>query len=100
MTTEHVDLNRFIVDRLDAAYRWIERLSEGITDEQFFYRPTDDTNSIAWLVWHLSRWRDLPESILVPKYKPTASFSIRNRQVFNFLLQLLRRTRHDLTFLL
>ena len=58
MTTEHIDLNRFIVDRLDAAYRWIERLSEGITDEQFYYQPTEDTNSIAWLVWHLSRWRD------------------------------------------
>lgn len=58
MTTEPVDLNRFIVDRLDAAYRWIEGLSEGITDEQFYYQPTADTNLIAWLVWHLSRWRD------------------------------------------
>lgn len=58
MTTEHVDLNVFIVDRLDAAYRWVERLSEGITDEQFYYQPTPDSNSIAWLVWHLSRWRD------------------------------------------
>ena len=58
MTIQHVDLNLFIVDRLDAAYRWIERLSDGITDEQFYYQPTADTNSIAWLVWHLSRWRD------------------------------------------
>lgn len=58
MTTEHVDLNQFIVDRLDSAYRWIERLSDGITDEQFYYQPTADSNSIAWLVWHLSRWRD------------------------------------------
>ena len=58
MTTEHVDLNKFIVDRLDAAYRWIERLSEDVTDEQFYYQPKDDCNSIAWLVWHLSRWRD------------------------------------------
>ena len=58
MTTEHVDLNRFIVDRLEFAYRWIDSLSEGITDEQFYYQPTDDTDSIAWLVWHLSRWRD------------------------------------------
>ena len=58
MTTEPVNLNRFIVDRLDAAYRWIESLSEGITDEQFYHQPTSDTNSIAWLVWHLSRWRD------------------------------------------
>jgi hypothetical protein len=58
MTTEHVDLNSFIVDRIEAAYRWIDRLSEGLTDEQFYYQPTADTNSIAWLVWHLSRWRD------------------------------------------
>ena len=58
MTTEHVNLNQFIVERLDAAYRWIDRLSEGVTDEQFFHQPTDDSNSIAWLVWHLSRWRD------------------------------------------
>jgi len=58
MTTEKVNLNLFIVDRLDAAYRWIEQLSEDVTDEQFFHQPTSDTNSIAWLVWHLSRWRD------------------------------------------
>ena len=58
MTSQHVDLNRFIVDRLDAANRWVESLSEGISDEQFYYQPTNDSNSIAWLVWHLSRWRD------------------------------------------
>ena len=58
MTTEHVDLKRFIVDRLDAAYIWIERLSEGVTDEQFYYQPTEDSNPIGWLVWHLSRYRD------------------------------------------
>ena len=58
MTTEKVTLNEFIVERLDAGYRWIESLSEGITDEQFYHQPTRDTNSIAWLVWHLSRWRD------------------------------------------
>ena len=58
MTAEKVNLNQFIVERLDAAYGWIDRLSEGVTDDQFYHRPTDDTNSIAWLVWHLSRWRD------------------------------------------
>ena len=58
MTSEYVGLNEFIVDRLDAAHSWIEKLSEGITDEQFYYQPTADSNSIAWLVWHLSRWRD------------------------------------------
>ncbi len=64
MSTEHIDLNRFIVDRLDASYLWIERLRDGVTDEQFYYQPTDDTNSIAWLVWHLSRWRDRTSAIV------------------------------------
>ena len=64
MGTEHIDLNRFIVDRLDASYLWIERLRDGITDEQFYYQPTDDSNSIAWLVWHLSHWRDRTSAIV------------------------------------
>jgi len=64
MSTEQIDLNLFIVDRLDAAYLWIERLGDGVNDEQFHYRPTDDTNSIAWLVWHLSRWRDRTSAIV------------------------------------
>ena len=58
MTSDHVDLNQFILAQLDSAYRWIERAADGLTDEQLFYQPTSDTNSIAWLVWHLSRWRD------------------------------------------
>ena len=58
MSTEKININRFIVDRLDASYLWIERLRDGITDEQFYHQPTPDTNSIGWLVWHLSRWRD------------------------------------------
>ncbi len=64
MSTEYIGLNRFMVDRLDASYLWIERLRDGITDEQFYYQPTDDSNSIAWLVWHLSRWRDRMSAIV------------------------------------
>ena len=64
MAAEHIDLNRFIVDRLDASYLWIERLRDGITDEQFYYQPTASSNSIAWLVWHLSRWRDRTSAIV------------------------------------
>ena len=58
MTNDHVNLNQFVLAQLDSAYRWIERAADGLTDEQLFYQPTPDTNSIAWLVWHLSRWRD------------------------------------------
>ena len=58
MTGEAVDLNQFIIALLEAAYRSIKQATEGLTDEQLYYQPTAETNSIAWLVWHLSRWRD------------------------------------------
>lgn len=58
MVNNEVNIGQLIVAQLDAAHRWIERAADGLTDEQLYYQPTADTNSIAWLVWHLSRWRD------------------------------------------
>jgi uncharacterized damage-inducible protein DinB len=31
---------------------------DGLTDDQLALRPASDANSIAWLVWHLSRIQD------------------------------------------
>src|SRR5438128_11818998 len=58
MTSDGVDLNQFIIALLEAAYRSLKQATEGLTDEQLYYQPTTETNAIAWLVWHLSRWRD------------------------------------------
>ncbi len=58
MTNEAVDLNQFIITLLEAAYRSIKQATDDLTDEQLYYQPTPESNSIAWLVWHLSRWRD------------------------------------------
>jgi len=58
MTTGHIDLNGFIVAQFEGQSRWIKTATDGLTDDQLHYRPTADTNSIAWLIWHLSRWRD------------------------------------------
>jgi hypothetical protein len=43
---------------LEAAYRSLTQATAGLTDEQLYYQPTAETNSVAWLAWHLSRWRD------------------------------------------
>jgi uncharacterized damage-inducible protein DinB len=53
-----VTLNQFIIALLEGAYRSIKQATDDLTDEQLYYQPTVETNSIAWLVWHLSRWRD------------------------------------------
>jgi hypothetical protein len=58
MTGDTVDLHQFIIALLEASYRSLKQATDGLTDEQLYYQPTPETNSIAWLMWHLSRWRD------------------------------------------
>jgi hypothetical protein len=46
----------------DAFTRQIEHvddLTDGLTDEVSFFRPTADANSIAWLIWHSARQQDM-----------------------------------------
>jgi hypothetical protein len=58
MADENVTLNQFTIALCEAPYRWIKQAAEDLTDQQLYYQPTPETNSIAWLIWHLSRWRD------------------------------------------
>lgn len=58
MTGTAVDLRQFIIALLEAAYRSLKQATDDLTDEQLYYQPTPESNSVAWLVWHLSRWRD------------------------------------------
>lgn len=37
----------------------VEDLTDGLTDETAFFRPTSTANSIAWLIWHSARQQDL-----------------------------------------
>jgi hypothetical protein len=37
---------------------------DGLTEEQVFYQPTSECNSIGWLGWHLSRRKDYYSSKL------------------------------------
>jgi hypothetical protein len=37
----------------------VEELTDGLTDEAAFFRPTATANSIAWLIWHSARQQDL-----------------------------------------
>lgn len=36
----------------------VEELTDGLTDESAFFRPTGAANSIAWLIWHSARVQD------------------------------------------
>ena len=58
MSSEQVTVNQFVVGLLEYAARQIKRAADLATDDQLYYRPSADANSIAWLAWHLSRWQD------------------------------------------
>jgi hypothetical protein len=64
MTGEQEDLKRFITALLESSWRQIKLATADLTDEQLYYQPMAETNSIAWLVWHLSRWRDFVSAII------------------------------------
>ncbi|MGE2729367.1 mycothiol transferase [Mycolicibacterium vaccae] len=36
----------------------VDAVTDGLTDEVSFYRPTPQANSIAWLLWHSARMQD------------------------------------------
>ena len=58
MADAPVDAQRFAVELLESAHRALTRAVEGLSDEQVYQQPSPDTNSIGWLAWHLSRWKD------------------------------------------
>ncbi len=42
-----------------------ERTFGGLTDEQMRVRPREDMNSLAWLMWHISRAEDVFANLLI-----------------------------------
>jgi uncharacterized damage-inducible protein DinB len=47
-----------LVDAFDRIRDTTTRVLHGLTDEELTFRATSDANSIAWLVWHLTRVQD------------------------------------------
>src|SRR3990170_6707778 len=42
-----------------------ERTFGGLTDDQMKVRPREDLNSLAWLMWHISRAEDVMVNIVI-----------------------------------
>jgi hypothetical protein len=53
-----MDTGELLVDAFDRVHGVVHRAVDGMTPEQLVFRPVDGTNSIAWLVWHLTRIQD------------------------------------------
>ncbi len=50
--------SKLLVDAFDRVRETVHQAVEGLTAEQLAYRVDGEANSIAWLVWHLTRVQD------------------------------------------
>jgi uncharacterized damage-inducible protein DinB len=60
-TKQEVDMdvaNRMLIDGFDRVGDVVHSVLSGLSDAQLRFRPEPTANSIAWLVWHLSRIQD------------------------------------------
>ena len=61
-----MDVKEFFLERHDNLYsKNIEGLLEPLTHEQIRLRPHPEVNSIAWLLWHISRCADVGMNVFV-----------------------------------
>jgi uncharacterized damage-inducible protein DinB len=50
--------NELLLDGLERIKGTVHKTVEGLDDKALAFRPADTANSIAWLVWHLTRIQD------------------------------------------
>lgn len=50
--------NDLMLDSFERVRQDVHSAVEGLDDSQLAWRPSEKTNSIAWLVWHLTRVMD------------------------------------------
>ena len=54
--TEHA--KQILIDAFGRVRELVTDLTDGLSDEVATYRPDPGANSIAWLIWHLTRGQD------------------------------------------
>jgi hypothetical protein len=50
--------NDLLIDGFDRVHETVQQAVAGLDEDQLAFRPDADANSIAWLVWHLTRVQD------------------------------------------
>lgn len=57
--TDAAAVRELLRDSFTRLIEHVEELTDGLTDEISFFRPTGTANSISWLIWHSARVQDL-----------------------------------------
>jgi hypothetical protein len=53
-----MDVSELLTDALDRVRELVPSVVRGLDEDALAWRPDPEANSIAWLVWHLSRIQD------------------------------------------
>ena len=56
--TEPTPLQALLVDSFNRVRELVVDLTDGLTEETATYRADPEANTIAWLIWHLTRTQD------------------------------------------
>ena len=56
--TDAAPAQQLLIDSFDRIRELVINLTDGLTDEIGWHRPDDQSNSISWLIWHLTRIQD------------------------------------------
>src|SRR5579875_71173 len=54
----HMDVADVLADGVDRVRQVVERSLDGVADATLTWQPDADSNTVAWLVWHLTRVQD------------------------------------------
>lgn len=53
-----MDVSELLNDALDRVHNQVPAVVDGLDEDALAWRPDDGANSIAWLLWHLTRIED------------------------------------------
>jgi hypothetical protein len=53
-----MNVSDLLIDSLDRVHSLVPDILDGLSDDDLAWRPDPGANTIAWLVWHLSRVED------------------------------------------
>lgn len=59
MANDQLTFTRFSAQLMERSYARVLEAVDGLTEEQWWFQPARGSNSIGWLVWHLSRFKDI-----------------------------------------
>src|SRR5205085_1186423 len=62
-----MDTRQFFLEQYDTVCFIVNELFlKGITDDQMRRQPDEGLNSMAWYLWHTSRWQDYANTLIDP----------------------------------